>query len=126
MRSVVQLGHIWANRYEQLSGLVVKCPHVQTVNSCFCVRPLSVGGQTDAAGGRQRRGAAGAVPAQHPARPQPAAPDGVHARAAVPSGAGVREGELRLQAPAVRAGHRAQLTGDNNKGIACNVIKGTC
>lgn len=51
-----------------------------------------------------------------PARPQPAAPDGVHACTAVPFGGGVQEGELRHQIPTVRTGHRAQFTGDNDKG----------
>lgn len=60
------------------------------------------------------------MPARRPARPKPAAPDGVHARAAVPVGAGVRQGELRLQTPALRAGHGAQLTGDNDKGTVVN------
>lgn len=95
---------------------------VPTVSPCFCVRHFSVRGQTDACGGRRRyprfrrRGADRDVPAQRPVRPKPAAPDSFHARAAVPAGAGVREGELCLQTPALRACHGAQLTGDNDKG----------
>lgn len=92
------------------------------------MRHFSVRGQTDAGGGvprrharsRRRRGTDGVVPAQRPARPKPAAPDGVHARAAVPAGAGVRQGELRVQTQALRAGRGAQLTGDNDKGTADN------
>ena len=96
--------------------------HVPAVSPSFCVRHFSVRGQTDACGGRRRsprprrRGADRDVPAQRPARPKPAAPDSFHARAAVPAGAGVREGELRVQTPALRTGHGAQLTGDNDQG----------
>ncbi|KAF7650816.1 hypothetical protein LDENG_00119820 [Lucifuga dentata] len=80
-------------------------------------RDFSGGGQTDAGSGRRaRRGAAGHVPAQRAARPKPATPDGVHARAAVPVGTGVRQGELRVQTAALRAGYGTQLTGNNHKG----------
>ncbi|TKS92488.1 Homeobox protein XHOX-3 [Collichthys lucidus] len=34
-----------------------------------------------------------------------------------PAGAGVRQGELRVQTQALRAGRGAQLTGDNDKGV---------
>lgn len=56
------------------------------------------------------------MPARRPARPEPAAPHRLHARAADAAGAGVRQGELRVQAAALRAGHGAQLTRDNDKG----------
>lgn len=95
----------------------------------------SGGGQTDADGGcrscargaRSRWGAADrAVPARRPARPQPAPPDRVHARTAVPSGAGVWQGELRLQAPPLRAGHGSQLTGDDHKGMGATDFSVRC
>lgn len=86
-----------------------------TVSSCFyTLIHFSGGGQTDAGNGRRRRAAAGAVPAQRLARPKSTAPDGVHAGAAVPTGARVWQGELRLQTPAVRTGHGAQFTRDND------------
>lgn len=95
--------------------------------SCACAHAFvchfSVRGQRDAGGGSyhryaqsRRRGADGFVPARRPARSKPAAPDSVHARATVPVRAGVRQGELRLQTTALRAGHGAQLTGDHHKG----------
>lgn len=96
----------------------------------ICVRHFSVRGQSDARGGGHprharcgRRGSDGAVPARRPARPEPAAPDGFYARAAVPAGAGVRQGELRLQTAALRAGHGAQPAGDDDKGTA---VSQTC
>lgn len=84
------------------------------------VRPFSGGGQTDANGDcrccARREGSDGAMPAYHAARPQQATPDSLHAGTAVPTGAGVWKGELRFQTPALRTGHGAQLTWDNNKG----------
>lgn len=90
-------------------------PHCKLV---LLLHPFSVRGQTDDSGGSRSwwRRADGAVSTQHPAGPKPAAPDSVHAGAAVPAGAGVRQGELRLQAPPLRAGHGAQPTGDNDQG----------
>lgn len=89
------------------------------------MRHFSVRGQSDAGGGGhtryarwRRRGPDGAVPARRPARPEQAAPDGFYARAAVPAGAGVRQGELRLQTAALRTGHGAQPAGDYDKGTA--------
>lgn len=81
----------------------------------------SGGGQTDAGTGRRRdrprlRAPARSVRARSTNRPKPAAPDVVHARAAVPPGAGVRQGELRLPASALRAGYGAEPAGDHHKG----------
>lgn len=56
------------------------------------------------------------MPARRAAGPEQAAPDRVHARAAVPTGAGVRQGELRVAAAALRARGRAQLTRDHHQG----------
>lgn len=95
---------IWAELItaHQFTDRTLLVPRVLTESSFFYLRHFSGRGQTGACGGRRRcarsrrTGADGAVPAQRSARPKPAASDSVHARAAVPAGAGVWQGELRL------------------------------
>lgn len=77
---------------------IANVPHSALNSVCS-----SGGGQQTDPGARSwhRAAAVRAVPTQHTVGAESQTPHSLYARAAVPSGAGVHQGELRVQSPAL-------------------------